>query len=385
MPTQRDFYEVLGVEKSASADEIKKAYKKLALKNHPDRNPGDEEAIERFKEAAAAYEVLSDDDKRARYDRFGHAGVNGGGFGGGAGHGDVQDIFEAFSDIFSGFGFSGGTGRRGGRRGGPARGADVRVAVTLDFRSAALGCEREVSINRKKSCTRCSGSGCEPGTSPTQCDYCGGQGQVVQAQGFFRVQTTCPACRGAGHIIRHKCNTCYGSGREDHRVTLNVKIPAGVDSGVQLCLQGEGEAGPNNGPNGDLYVDITVKDHPVFRREGMHLLCRVPITYTQAALGTKIEIPLLEGRDELDIPAGTPPGEVFRLRGKGIPDPRDPRGRKGDLHVEIELIVPKKLSEEHEGLLRKLAEVEKTQVTPHQKTWYEKLKDLFKSDAEEAQ
>jgi molecular chaperone DnaJ len=384
MATQRDYYEVLGVEKSASGDEIKKAYKKLAMKHHPDRNPGDETAVVRFKECAVAYEILSDTDKRARYDRFGHAGVNGpAGFGGGgAQFTDVQDIFEAFGDIFSGFGFGGGGGKRGGKRGGAQRGGDVRVAITLDFRGAALGCDREISINRKKSCTHCSGSGCEPGTQPSTCDYCGGQGQVVQAQGFFRVQTTCPACRGAGHIIRHKCNTCYGSGREDHRVTLNVKVPAGVDSGVQLCLQGEGEAGPNNGPNGDLFVDITVKEHSIFRREGMHLLCKAPITYTQAALGTTIEIPLIEGKENLDIPAGTPPGEVFRLRGKGMPDPRDPRGRKGDLHVEIELIVPKKLDEDHEQLLRKLAEIEKTQVTPHQKSWLEKLKGLFTGDEE---
>jgi molecular chaperone DnaJ len=377
--SQRDYYEVLGVEKSASADEIKKAYKKLALKYHPDRNPGDEEAIENFKQAAEAYDVLSDADKRSRYDRFGHAGVNQGGGGGGAQFHDLGDIFEHFGSIFEGMGFGGmGGGRRS--RGGVQRGSDLKSSVTIDLRQAATGIDKEIEINRKKPCTKCSGSGSEPGHKPEKCDYCGGQGQVIQSQGFFRMQTTCPACRGQGTIIRHKCNTCYGSGKEDEKVSLNVKIPAGIDNGMQLCLRGEGEVGTNAGPRGDLYVDVHVRPHSVFKREGVHLLCQVPISYTQAALGSKIEIPLLEGKTDVELSPGTQPGEVIRLRGKGMPDPRG--GRTGDLHIEVQLVVPKKLVPEHEALLRKLAEMEQAHVMPHQKSWFDKLKSLFTGDEE---
>jgi molecular chaperone DnaJ len=375
---QRDYYEVLSVERSANGDVIKKAYKKLAIQYHPDRNKDNPDAVEKFKEAAEAYEVLSDPDKRARYDRFGHAGVKGAG--GGGQYRDVDDIFEAFGDLFEGFGLFGG-GRTRQNRGGPQRGAHLQTAVTIDLVNAATGCERDVAINRKKSCTVCGGSGSEPGTTPETCNYCGGHGQVVQAQGFFRIQTTCPACRGSGKIIRHKCNTCFGSGREDEQVTLSVKVPPGVDNGMQLCLRGEGEAGPHGGPRGDLYVDIRVKEHPIFEREGKQLMCRVPITYTQAALGSTLEIPLLKGKDQLEIPAGTQPGEVFRLRGQGMPDPHG--GRPGDLHVEVQLVVPKKIGDEHEALLRNLAELEKTEVNPHQKSWLDKLKDLFTGDAGE--
>jgi len=378
--TQRDYYEVLGVTRSATVEEIKKSYKKLAIQYHPDKNSGDQEAVLRFKEAAEAYEVLGDPDKRARYDRFGHAGVKGAAGRGGAGFTDVEDIFEAFGDIFEGFGLFGGRSRN--RRGGPQRGAHLQASLTIDLVAAANGCERDVAVNRKKACTRCSGSGCEPGTSPETCQYCGGHGQVVQAQGFFRMQTTCPACRGSGKMIRHKCNNCFGSGREDEQVNLTVKVPAGIDDGMQLCLRGEGEAGPQNGPRGDLYVDIRVKEHPLFQREGTHLMCRVPITYTQAALGTTIEIPLLQGKDSLEVPAGTQPGEVFRLRGKGMPDPRG--GRTGDLHVEVQLVVPKKIGEEHESILRQLAELEKTEVNPHQKSWLDKLKELITGDEAES-
>jgi molecular chaperone DnaJ len=378
--TQRDYYEVLSVSRSATEEEIKKSYKKLAIQYHPDKNAGDQEAVAKFKEAAEAYEVLSDPDKRARYDRFGHAGVKGAAGRGGAGFTDVEDIFEAFGDIFEGFGLFGGRSR--GRRGGPQRGAHLQTSLTIDLVAAALGCERDVAINRKKACTHCNGTGCEPGTKPETCQYCGGHGQVVQAQGFFRMQTTCPACRGSGQMIRHKCNTCFGSGREDEQVTLSVKVPAGIDDGMQLCLRGEGEAGPQGGPRGDLYVDIRVKEHPLFQREGTHLMCRVPITYTQAALGTTIDIPLLQGKDSLEVPAGTQPGEVFRLRGKGMPDPRG--GRTGDLHVEVQLVVPKRVGEEHEGLLRKLAEFEKTEVNPHQKSWLDKLKELITGDEAES-
>lgn len=375
--TQRDYYEVLGVERSATVEVIKKSYKKLAIQYHPDRNKDDPDAVEKFKEAAEAYDVLSDPDKRSRYDRFGHAGVKGAG--GGGQYRDVDDIFEAFGDLFEGFGLFGGGNRA--RRGGPQRGAHLQTAVTIDLANAATGCDRDVTINRKKACTKCGGSGSEPGTTPETCNYCGGHGQVVQAQGFFRIQTTCPACRGAGKIIRHKCGTCFGSGREDEQITLSVKVPPGVDNGMQLCLRGEGEAGLQGGPRGDLYVDIRVKEHSLFEREGKQLMCRVPITYTQAALGSTVEIPLLKGSDQLEVPAGTQPGEVFRLRGKGMPDPHG--GRPGDLHVELQVVVPKKLGDEHEILLRKLAELEKTEVNPHQKSWLDKLKELITGDGEE--
>ena len=377
MAAQRDYYEVLGVSRSATAVEIKKAYKKLALQYHPDRNPGDDEAVERFKEAAAAYEVLSDEQKRARYDRYGHEGVSGAGRAGN--YHDVEDIFDAFGDLFEGFGFFGGRGRGGA--GGARRGASLQTEVRIDLRTAATGCEREITVNRKKNCGHCGGTGAEPGTTPEACDYCGGHGQVVQAQGFFRVQTTCPACRGSGKIVRHKCNTCFGSGREDEEVTLNIKIPAGIDNGMQLCLRGEGEVGQNGGPRGDLYVNVIVDEHPIFHREGTHLMCEIPITYTQAVLGSELEIPLLKGTEILTIPPGTQPGESFRLRGKGMPDPRG--GRTGDLHVAVKLDVPRKLDEEHEELLRKLAELEKARVTPHQKTWFEKLREFITGDEAE--
>ncbi len=379
MPIQRDYYEVLSVTKTASGEEIKRSYKKLALKYHPDRNPGDEEAVERFKEAAEAYEVLGDESKRARYDQFGHAGVKGaGGRGGGQQFQDLGDIFEQFSDIFEGFGFFGNGGRGRRNRGGPQRGEHLRASLTITLLEAARGCEKELRLERKKSCQRCGGNGAEPGHEPVRCDYCGGQGQVVQSQGFFRVQTTCPACRGAGRIIRHKCNVCYGSGRESEDVVLTVKVPAGVDNGMQLCLRGEGEAGPNDGPRGDLYVDIHVREHKRFKREGSHLISEVAITYTQAALGADLEVPLLEGTHTLSIPPGTQPGEVFRVRGQGIPDARG--GLQGDLHIAVRLIVPKKLDEDHEAALRKLAEIEKTAVKPHEKGWLDKVKGFLNPD-----
>ena len=373
--TQRDYYEILSVERSASSEEIKKAYKRLAIKYHPDRNSGDAEAVEKFKEASEAFEVLSDAEKRSRYDQFGHAGVKGAA-GGGQFH-DVEDIFEAFGDLFEGFGLFGGRPRRGGAQ----RGGHAHSSITIDLKTAATGCERDLSITRKKRCGACEGSGAEPGTTPETCEYCGGHGQVVQAQGFFRMQRTCPACRGSGKIIRHKCGTCYGSGREDEQVTLTVRIPAGIDNGMQIRVRGEGEAGTNGGPRGDLFVDVHVKEHSLFQREGTHLVCRIPITYTQAALGATIEIPVLDGREELEIPAGTQPSTVFRLRGKGMPDPHG--RRTGDLHVEVELVVPKKLGEEHEALLRRLAALEESEVNPHQKSWLDKLKDFITGDEDE--
>lgn len=376
MPTQRDYYEILGVKKDAAADEIKKAYKKAALANHPDRNPGDTAAEERFKEAAEAFEVLSDDDKRAAYDRYGHAGVKGRGHAGTGFH-DVEEIFGAFGDLFEGL-FGGGFGGRRGQR--VSRGANLRCDIRLSLREAAKGVSRQIEIDRAELCAKCDGSGAKPGSKPERCNYCGGRGQVVQSQGFFRLQTTCPACRGEGAIVREKCPACHGSGREVKQAKLDVKVPPGLDNGMQLCLRGEGEPGHHGGPRGDLYCEIHVADDPLFQREGPHLTCRVPVTFTQATLGTEFDIPLLEGRHKLTIPPGTQPGEVFRLRGKGMPDPHG-RG-VGDLMVVIQVEVPRKLTERQEQLLRELAEVENTNVSPHQKSFLEMVKDYFSPSAE---
>lgn len=372
MASKRDFYEVLGVAKEAGAAEIKKAYRKLALENHPDRNKGDDEAVERFKEAAEAYDVLSNADKKARYDRYGHAGLGGAG-GGGAGFGDVGDIFDAFGDLFEGFGFGGGRGGRSG--GGGRRGASLRASVTIDLEEAASGCDREMRVGRREPCDTCSGSGAKPGTKPIKCSTCGGHGQVIQSQGFFRLQTTCPNCRGAGTMIKDRCGDCQGEGRIERETTLELKVPAGVDNDMQLCLRGEGEAGLQGAPRGDLYVDVNVRKHSIFEREGTHLICSVPITYTQAALGTEMEIPLLAGRHTLKVQPGTQPGEVMRLRGMGMPHAQG--GATGDLHVRMKVSVPKKLTEEEKVLLRDLATLEEANVSAEQKSFFDKVKDYF--------
>jgi molecular chaperone DnaJ len=376
MAQKRDYYEILGVERTASLDVIKRSYKKLAAKYHPDRNPGDAEAVERFKEAAEAFDVLSNPEKRERYDRFGHAGVNGPS---GGGFHDVNDIFDAFGDLFGDFGMFGGGRRSRGR--GVRRGAHLRTSLTIELSDAAEGCTRTIEIERRELCDTCDGSGARPGSTPETCHYCGGVGQVVQTQGFFRLQTTCPACGGAGQVIRDKCPQCAGSGRQLKPVKLEVKVPAGVDNGMQLCLRGEGEPGPGGGPRGDLYVDLRVKSHPLFEREGRNLICQIPVTYTQLCLGAEIDVPLLRGRHTLTIPAGTQPDEAFRLAGKGLPDPHG--GPRGDLFVHLHLEVPRKLDERQEELLRELAEHEKTNVSAHRKGFFEKLRDYFSLDEEQ--
>jgi molecular chaperone DnaJ len=367
MASKRDYYEVLDVPRDASHGQIKKAYRKLALANHPDRNPGDEEATTRFKDAAEAFEVLGDDEKRSRYDHYGHAGVSGNG---GAGFTDLNDIFNAFGDMFGG-GLFGGTRRRGQAR----QGKSVETSITIDLLEAASGCTRELEIRRAELCSTCDGSRAKPGSQPDRCDYCGGNGRVVQSQGFFRVQTTCPACRGAGSIIRDKCPGCRGSGREMKTVKLELKVPAGVDNGMQLCLRSEGEPGPGGGPRGDLYVEIFVKEHSLFLREGQNLTCEIPITYSQATLGTELEIPILKGRHSLTIPEGTQPGEVFRLKGYGMPHPQG--GPVGDLFVQVQVEVPQNLTEQQEKLIRELAELEQTHVSPHRKSFFKKLREYF--------
>lgn len=373
MPSQRDYYEVLGVEKSASADDIKKAYRKLALKYHPDRNPGDESAVTSFKECAEAFDVLSNPDKRARYDRFGHAGVQGAG-GQQAGFGDVGDIFDAFGDLFGDF-FGGNAGRR--RQGGSRarRGSDLRTAVTIDLMEASVGCTRQLEIPKRVPCKTCNGRGAKPGTNPEKCDYCGGVGQVLQSQGFFRIQTTCPGCQGSGETIRQKCDDCRGTRTTTTKSVIDVRIPSGVDNEMQLRVPGEGEAGESGAPSGDLYVDIRVTEHRFFQRHGRDLACRVPVTYAQAALGAEIEIPILTGKHNLTIPSGTQPGEVFRLKNYGMPDPHG--GARGDLLVEVQLDVPKKLNKKQEELLRQLAELDQKHVTPHRKSFFESLKEYF--------
>jgi molecular chaperone DnaJ len=371
MADKRDYYEVLGVAKSASEKELAEAYRKLALRYHPDRNPGDEEAIVKFKEAAEAFEVLNHADKRARYDRFGHAGVEGG-----APHfHDVGDIFQAFGDIFgdSLFGdlFGGGRGR--GRR--AHRGADVRCEITLDLVEAAQGTATVVQFQRRQKCDSCGGSGARAGSQAERCPYCGGKGRVVQSTGIFSLQTTCPSCHGAGSVVRHPCDACGGAGYVPKRVTRKVNIPAGVDDQTQLRLQGEGEPSPDGGPPGDCYCFIRVTEHPLFQRQGQHLVCQIPISYPQAALGATLEVPTLDGREKLEIPGGTQSGDVFTLKGRGMPDPRY-RGR-GDLLVQVHVEVPKKLSAEHEETLRKLAEIENAQVSPKRKSFFEKVKEYF--------
>jgi len=376
MTDKPDYYEVLSISRTASSDEISYAYRKMAIKYHPDKNPGDEEAVARFKMAAEAFEVLNDPEKRARYDRYGHAGLGGGGAGQFT---DVEDIFSAFGDMFGDL-FGGGGSRGRGKR--VRRGADVRADVTLTLFEAAHGTEKKIRFRRHEKCNDCDGSGAKPGTEKSKCQYCGGHGQVVQSSGIFRMQTTCPACNGEGQVIRNPCGICQGTGQMPKKVSTSVKIPAGVDSGTQLRITGEGEPGPGGGPAGDCYCFITVEEHPLFERDGQHLICRVPVTYSQAALGATIEVPTLDGKEELTVPPGTQSGQVFRMRGRGMPDPR--HLGLGDLLVQTNIEVPARLTKEEEELLRKLAEVEKATVSPHRKNFFERLKDYFVPGDEES-
>ena len=382
--TKRDYYEVLGVTRTANGEEIKRAYRRLAMKYHPDRNNGDgkAEAELRFKECAEAYEVLSDDDKRRRYDQFGHAGVQGQHD---FSHMDVGDIFSMFDDIFGGaFGGMGGGGRRG-RGGGPnvaQRGFDLETQVELTLAEVANGAEKTIEFERQDVCEACKGSGAKPGTSPTVCVQCGGQGRIAQ-QGFggmFRMVTTCPNCRGKGAVIRDHCTACRGSGRQMKQRVVTVKIPAGVHEGQAVRIGGEGEPGENGGPAGDLHCYITVKPHPIFSRHNNDIVCQVPVSFTQAALGAKIEVPTLKGREDLEIAAGTQHGEVFKLKGKGLPDLRS--HRVGDELVQILVEIPRKLNERQKQLLREFAATEDHQSLPQRKGFLEKLKEMIKGDGE---
>lgn len=349
--TKRDYYEILGVHRTASPEEIKKAYRQLALRYHPDRNPGDPEAEARFKEAAEAYEVLSDPAKRRTYDEYGHEGLSRSG----SYHEftSFDDIFSAFSDIFSDmFGFP--SQRRGGRR-RPLKGSDLRYDATITLEEAAKGTEIELEIPKNFPCEACGGTGAEHGKPPERCSTCGGRGQVYRTQGFFTISTTCPSCRGEGQIITHPCRPCKGTGRVLQKRRLKVKIPPGVDTGATMRLPGEGELGEYGGGPGDLYVVISVKPHETFVRQGDDLYLEVPLSFVHAALGTTIKVPTLEGEIELEIKPGTQPGEIYTLKGKGI---RHMKGSgQGSLHVGIRVEIPKKLTKEQEELLRRFAEL----------------------------
>jgi molecular chaperone DnaJ len=377
--SKRDYYEVLEVERQATDQQIKSAYRKLALKYHPDRNPGDHKAEEKFKEAAEAYAVLADAQKRSLYDRFGHAGVNANA-GGGAGFDPT--IFADFSDIFSGlgdmFGFGDILGGRR-RRGGPQRGSDLRYDLEITFDESAAGTETAVVVPREETCETCTGSGAAPGTTAETCAQCRGTGQLRYQQGFLTVARPCSTCRGTGRTIAKPCTTCRGLGRVAHERKLTVKIPAGIATGQQLRLSGEGEHGVGGGPPGDLYVVVHVQEHPFFHREGDDLYCELPIHYPTLALGGSVKVPTLNGREDLSIPSGTQPGARFRIRGKGMPNVSG-RGH-GDLHVIARASVPKKLSKEQKQLLEQLARTMPAQADDgtgdEEKPFFERVKGMF--------
>lgn len=345
-----DYYKILGIDRNASSDEIKRSYRKLAMQYHPDRNPGNKEAEEKFKEAAEAYEVLSDAEKRDIYNRFGHEGLSGTGYRGFSG---FEDIFSSFGDIFEdifGFGTS-----RGRSRTGPRQGADLRYDLTISFMDSAFGTSTEIEMEKFITCDQCGGSGATSGTEPELCPTCQGRGQVTQRSGFFSISSTCPNCRGEGRIIRDPCRNCRGTGKAKERKNVELKIPPGVETGSRLRLRGEGEAGEFGGPHGDLYVFINVMPHEYFERRGDDILCKIPISMTQAALGATVEVPTLNGNEKIKIPKGTQYGKIFRLKGKGFPHLRG--FGKGDQIVQTLVEVPTDLSKKEEKLLKELAKL----------------------------
>jgi molecular chaperone DnaJ len=381
--SKRDYYEVLGVAKAATDQEIKSAYRKLALKYHPDRNPGDKSAEDKFKEAAEAYAVLADADKRHLYDRFGHAGL-GAAATGGAGFDPTvftgfEDILGGLGDIF-GFGDLFGGGRR---RGGPQRGADLRYDLEISFEESAKGAETSIQIPRQESCDTCKGSGAAPGSKPVTCPQCHGRGQLLSQRGFFTVARTCGQCRGTGHMISNPCPACRGAGRVQRERKLTVKIPAGIATGQRMRLSGEGEGGAAGGPAGDLYVVVHVQEHSFFHRENNDLYCEIPLNFPTLALGGEITIPTLEGEEPFKVPEGTQTGETFRLRGRGMPDVTG-RGGRGDLLVTVKVLTPKKLNREQKKLLEQLQATlpkEKFDPTPREeqdeKGLFDRVRDIF--------
>lgn len=357
---KRDYYEILGVERGSEEAVVKKAYRRIAMKDHPDRNPDNPEAMERFKEATEAYEVLSDQEKRQAYDQYGHAGVNGNAGGGDAGFSDV--FGDVFGDIFG-----------GGRRAGPPRGSDLRYDLELDLEDAAKGKTIKIKVPTLAACKECSGSGARKGTSPITCTTCKGAGKVRRSQGFFAVEQACPTCRGRGKMITEPCNSCYGQGRVEETKTLSVKVPAGVDTGDRIRLTGEGEAGPEGGQAGDLYVQVVMRDHAIFQRDGSNLYCEVPISVADAALGGELEVPTLEGRVKLKIPAETQTGKLFRMRGKGVVPVRG--GSPGDLLCRVAVETPVKLTSEQKDLLRKFQQtLESGKHSPRKTSWFDAAK-----------
>ncbi len=366
-----DFYNILGVEKNASESDIKKSYRRLAMKHHPDRNPGDADAEAKFKKAKEAYEVLSDARKRAAYDQFGHAGLGGAAEGRGFSASDAfGDMFgDVFSDIFGG-------GRRA--RSQVFRGADLRYVLDLTLEQAVFGDEVKIDIPKQDSCDECGGSGARPGSSPETCETCEGQGQVRMQQGFFSVQQTCPRCRGRGQVVSDPCAKCSGSGLMRRTKTLSVKVPAGIDTGDQVRLSGEGEAGRNGGPTGDLYVEINVRPHPIFTREASHLYCEIPVSFRTATLGGAVDAPTLDGEVSLKIPAGTQSGKLFRLRGKGVRPVRG--GPTGDLHCRVHIETPVNLTREQKELLTKLDDSLSSGGSSHSpktRSWMDGVKSFF--------
>lgn len=381
MAEKRDYYEVLGVEKGATDDEIKKAYRKLAKKYHPDMNPGDKEAEQKFKEANEAYEVLSDSQKRSRYDAYGHAGVDpsyGAGGGGGyagfdGGFGDISDIFESF---FGGMGGMGG----GARRRGPQPGSDIQMSMAISFEEAAFGVTRQVDVPKIDQCDACGGSGAERGTTAEKCPTCNGTGQVRVSQrtafGSFSTARPCTNCGGTGKIIKSPCKQCGGKGKVRRTRKVDVHIPAGIDDGQTVYLRGQGNAGDQGAPAGDLLVTVTVRPHPIFERQGSDVYCEIPITFTQAALGAEIEVPTLYGKVSYTVPEGTQTGTMFRLRDKGMP--RVQGSGKGSQFVTVTVEVPKKLNNRQKELLRELESLESTSQHPKQKSFFDKVRDAFK-------
>jgi len=373
--SKRDFYEILGVARDASADQIKSAYRKAALRWHPDRNPEKKkEAEENFRHATEAYSVLSDAQKRSVYDRFGHAGLGNRGFDTGG-----FNPFEEFQDILGDlFGFQDvfGGGRRRGRGAHGQRGADLRYDMSLSFEDAASGVTTKIRMSRRENCESCHGTGAKPGSGMAACQTCGGRGQMSYQQGFFSITRTCPACQGVGQVVREACVSCRGQGRIERDRTLEVGIPAGVDSGTRLRMTGQGEPGTNGAPAGDLYIFLEVKEHPFFERRGADLYCTIPVSFPQAALGAKIKIPTLHGDEDFAIPEGTQSGQIFRQKGKGLPDPH---GGKGDLYVSLRVITPSKVSREQRRVLEQLGESMKVENKPAERSsgFFDKVKDIF--------
>jgi molecular chaperone DnaJ len=376
MSDKRDYYAVLGVERSAGADEIKKAYRKLALQYHPDRNPDDPDAEKRFKEAAEAYDVLGDPQKRQRYDQFGHAAFGGGAAQGGRQFSNLEDIFEAFGDIFGGggggiFGDLFGGGRR--RRSGPAPGRDLKIVLELSLEEIDAGTQRTISIKRRENCDTCSGAGTRSGKAPSRCSTCAGQGRVQRQQGFFAVAAPCPTCRGTGAVIDDPCPACSGSGGTTKESELTVDVPAGVEDGMRIRIAGEGDAGQPGAPRGDLYCVVREKEHAIFQRSGSDVITEVPLSFAQLTLGDKVEIPTLRGKVEMAIPAGTQPGRVFRLRSQGLAQLE--RSGRGDQLVRVFVEVPTKLTDRQKELLREFDSIETKKAG--QKSLFEKISEYF--------